>query len=100
MNERKFEKKYKLQEKLIQRQTEQINNLKQQIEALKLELEKKDKAINSVAFLKEELTKKAEDIDEHEKEYKKLIDELRQMKEILNQTVYKGRWWLVKFLIK
>lgn len=33
-------------------------------------------------------------------EYEELIQELKQMKEIMNTTVYKGKWRLVKFLIK
>ena len=34
------------------------------------------------------------------KEYGELVYELRKMKEIMNKTVYKGRWKLIRFLIK
>ena len=56
--------------------------------------------INSVASLREELSRNVEEVKKHKNEYKSLIEELRKMKEIINKTVYKGRWRLIKFLIK
>lgn len=100
MKEKKYEKKLELQEKIISRQSEHIEKLNAQIAKLKLEIEEKDILIISVASLKDELTKNISDVKNYKKEYKELIDELRKMKEIINQTVYKGRWWLIKFLIR
>lgn len=100
MNDSKYKKKCELQDKIISRQLKQIENLNRQIENLKLELEEKNNIINSVSSLREELIQKNKDIDRYKKEYKKLIDELRKMKEILNQIVYKGRWRIIKFLMK
>lgn len=100
MNEKKLKKKVELQEKLILRQSEQIEKLNVQIAKLKLEIEEKDNIINSVSSLRDELIQKNKDIDKLKEEYRALIDKIRKMKEILNQEVYKGRWWLVKFLIK
>lgn len=100
MNEKKYEKKYKLQEKLVSRQSEQIEKLNAEIAKLKLEIEEKDNIINSVSSLRDDLIQKNKDIDKYKEEYRVLIDELRKMKEIINQEVYKGRWRLVKFLIK
>ena len=100
MNEKKYERKYKLQEKLVSRQSEQIEKLNAEIAKLKLEIEEKDNIINSVSSLRDDLIQKNKDIDKYKEEYRVLMDELRKMKEILNQEVYKGRWRLVKFLIK
>ena len=100
MKEKKYEKKIELQEKIISRQSEQIEKLNAQIAKLKLEIEEKDVFINSVASLKDELTKNISDVKKYKKEYKELIDELRKMKEIMNQTIYNGKWWIVKFLIR
>lgn len=100
MNEKKYEKKLEFQQNTISRQLKQIEELKSQNEKLKLELKEKDKIINSVASLKDELTQSANEVKKYKEEYKELIDELRKMKEILNQEVYKGRWKLIKFLIK
>jgi archaellum component FlaC len=100
MNEKKYEKRLDFQQKIISRQSEQIEDLKLQNEKLRLELQKKDEFINSIASMREELTRHIEDVKGYKKQYKKLIDEIRNMKEILNQDVYKGRWKLIKFLLK
>lgn len=100
MNVKRYEKKIKSQQKIISIQSEQIENLNVQIAKLKLEIEEKDIIINSISHLRDELIQKTKDIDEYKENYKKLIDELKKMKEILNQEIYKGKWWLVKFLIK
>lgn len=97
---RDYKKKYEFQKKISSRQAEQIESLKSQIEKLKIECEEKDKIIKSVDSLRNEL---AEDVEEYKKlknEYEDLVNELRKMKTIMNQTVFKGRWKLVKFLIK
>lgn len=100
MNEKRLNKKIELQKKLISRQAEQIESLNSQVAKLTLEIENRDNIINSVSSLKDDLIQKNKDIDKCKEKYRVLIDELRKMKEILNQEVYKGRWWLVKFLIK
>lgn len=100
MNEKKYEKKYELQKKLISRQSEQIEALKLQIEALNAELEAKDEIINNTYSLRNELKKSIDDAEKYKEQYVELIKELRKMKEIINQEVYKGKWTLVKFLIK
>ena len=67
---------------------------------MKKQVQEKDEMINSVAFLKDELSQNVEEIKKYKEEYKNLIQELEQMKNILNEEVYKNRWWLIKFLIK
>lgn len=97
---RDYKKKYEFQKKISSRQAEQIESLKSQVEKLKIECEEKDKIIKSVDSLRNEL---AEDVEEYKKlknEYEGLVNELRKMKTIMNQTIFKGRWKLVKFLIK
>lgn len=100
MNEKKYNKKIENQEKMISRQSEQIELLNAQIAKLKLEIEEKDNMINSIAYLKDELIQKNKDIDKYKEQFRKLIEELRQMKKIINLEVYKGRWNLIKFLIR
>lgn len=100
MDEKKYEKKLEFQKKLIARQSEQIEEFKKEIESLKLECQKKDETINSVAPLKDELTKEVAEIKDYKKQYKKLIDELKEMKKIMNKEAFKNRWWLIKLLLK
>lgn len=100
MSEKNYRKKLEFQKKTIARQLEQIDSLRLQVEELKLECEKKNEIINSVAHLKNELTKSVSDVKKYKEQYKALIEELRKMKEIMNQEVFKGRWKLIRFLIK
>ena len=93
-------RKIEVQKKLISRQAEQIELLKSENERLQSECLKKDEEIKCMSSLKEEMKKDVSDIKRYKNEYKKLIDELKKMKSVMNQTVYNGRWWLVKFLIK
>ena len=95
-----YKKKFEFQKKVIARQSEQIEDFKSQIEQLKLEIAKKDEIINSVDYLRKELAQDVSDVKKYKEEYYKLIQDLRNMKKILNQDVYKGRWNLVRFLIK
>jgi DNA repair exonuclease SbcCD ATPase subunit len=100
MNEKNYKRKLDFQQKLIARQSEQIESQKNEIDKLKLELKEKDKMIHSVDSLRNELSQNISEIKKYKEEYKILIDEVRKMKSIINQDVYKNRWWLIKFLIK
>lgn len=99
MNE-KNNKKIESYKKMILRQSERIKSLNLQVDKLKLELEKKDEIINSVADLREELSQNVSDIKSYKEQYRELVEELRKMKSIVNQEVYNGRWNIVKFFIK
>ena len=100
MSEKNLKKRLDFQNKIISRQLEQIENLKLQIENLKQECKNKDIENKSVELLRKELTEKINEIKHHKNNYKELIEELRKMKSIINQDVYKNRWWLIKFLLK
>ena len=98
--ENRYKKRYETQKKINARQSEQIESLKSEIEKLKLGCEEKDKVINSIEPLRSELKQNVDEIKGYKEEYKKLIAELKRMKTIMDKKLYKGRWWLVRFLIK
>ena len=100
MNEKKHEKRLDFQQKMIARQSQQIEDLKLQNEKLKLELQEKDNVINSVASLRNELSQNVAEIKKGKEEYKRLIGEVKMMKSIMNKEVFKNRWWLIKLLLK
>ncbi len=93
-------KKLDFQQKIITRQSKQVELLKSQIEDLKQKCQEKDDVINSVQSIREELVENAKEHRRFKNEYKELVDELKQMKKIIDVNVYKGRWKIVKFLIK
>lgn len=100
MSENSYKRKLEFQKKMISRQSEQIDELKLQIQKLELKCKEKDKIIQSVSSLRDELTQNVSEIKERKAEYKSLIEELRKMKTIMNQEVFKGRWRLIRFLMK
>ena len=100
MDEKRYKRRLEFQEKVIARQSDEIEELKLQIEKLKTECDLKDEIINSVGSLRTELKQHVSDVKKHKEEYVKLINELRKMKEIMNQEVYHGRWKLIRFLMK
>lgn len=100
MNEKNYKKRLDFQQQVIAKKSEEIESLNAEIVKLRLQIEEKDNVINSVYSLREELKQNVDDAKKFKEEYKALIQELKDMKKILNQEVYKGRWWLVKLLIK
>lgn len=99
-DKKKYERKLEFQKKIISKQSEQIEELKYRVQELEIECEKKDKEIMSVSDLKAELEKDVNDIKECRRTYMKLLEEIRTMKEVINKEVYKGKWSIIKFLIK
>ena len=104
MNEKKYKKRYEkrldFQQKIISRQSEQIDTLKNEIEELKNKLIEKDETINSVDSLRKELSENVNVTKKYKEQYKGLIQELKDMKKIINKEVYKNRWWLIRWLLK
>ena len=100
MNEKGYKKRLEFQQSIISNKSKRIEELEAEVERLKLECQMKDEVINSVAPLKEELANEVAKIKQYKKQYQKLIDELKKMKKIINQTAYKGRWWLIKLFLK
>lgn len=100
MNEKGYKKRLDFQQKMISRQSEQIEDLKLQNEKLKLELQEKDNIIASVEPMRKELAKNVSESKRYKEEFKALVQEVRKMKDIVNKDVYKGRWKIVKFLIR
>lgn len=100
MKDKKYEKRLDFQQKMIARQSEQIETLKSKVKELELKCKEKDEIINSVTPLRKELTESVKDYKNLKNKYEDLIKELKQMKGIINQEVYKNKWWLIRFLIK
>lgn len=100
MNEKSYKKRLELQQKMISRQSQQIESLNAEIVKLRLQIEEKNNVINSIEPMRKELAENIAEVKQYKNEYKTLIEELKKMKDILNQEVYKGRWKIIKFLMK
>lgn len=102
-NQRKsnrYQKKYDTQKKIVLKQLDEIEHLKSIISDLEIDTEKRTELIDSITDIRTELYEVIDDLSEKREEYSRLIEDLRQMKMVMNQTVFKGRWKLIKLLLK
>lgn len=85
---------------IIKSQADEIRRLKDKIAKLEEENKQKDDTITSVEPLSDMLQKEIDDVRGKKKEYDRLISDLKEMREVFNQEVFKGRWNIIKFLMK
>ena len=97
---RSYEKKYEFQKKLTLKQSEEIKELESKIEELENKCKEKDKIINSIESLRNELMENINGAKESREKYEDLVSELIEMKKVMNQTVFKKKWKLIRFLMK
>lgn len=102
MNKSKKNKKKKadFRSQIIKRQIDEINNLKNTISELEIGHAEKDKIISSINVLRNDLIETVDDLKAKGEEYDKLIAELREMKKVMNEIVFKKRWKIIKLLLK
>ena len=100
MSEKKNKRRIEFQEKVILRQSDEIDSLKNRIKELEYECKEKDELIHSVDSLRKELSDINAELKGKKNEYDRLINELKKMKYVINQTFFKGRWKLINWLIK
>lgn len=84
----------------IQRQAAQIKDLKREIERLETLCREQEETISSTARMHDEMASLVSELKGKVKEYDSHIDEIKKMKAIFNKDLFKGRWNLVKFLVK
>lgn len=96
----KNKKKYDVKNQIIKRQIDEIDNLKKTVSKLEISCEEKDKIIDSIDVLYNDLLKTIDDLKVKGNEYDKLISELSEMKTVMNQIVFKGKWKIIKLLIR
>ena len=90
------------QSRLIQRKNDEVEALNAKISKLELSCEEKDDLINSIEHLREDLKTTIMEIKAKGDEYDMLIEDLRLMKKIMIQEVFKSEWRfrLIKLLMK
>lgn len=99
MNTKK-NRKSNMKSRIIKRQIDEIDSLKKKIADLEIDCKEKDEIIKSIDTLRVDFKETIDDIKRKGEAYDKLIDELTEMKKVMNEEVFKGRWNLVRLLIK
>ncbi|MBQ8206416.1 MAG: hypothetical protein IJZ77_03055 [Bacilli bacterium] len=100
MNKRRKNRKSDYKSKVIFRQIEEIDRLKKCISELQISCDEKDTIINSIEFIRQDFLNLVDELKKKKDEYEKHIEELIEMKNSFNQIVFKGKWSLIRLLIK
>lgn len=93
MNEKSYKKRLDFQQKLISKQSQRIKDLE-------LELEEKNKIIDSTSDLRNELKQNVAESKKYKDKYKKLVDDLKLQRDTFDKEVFNNRWWLIRLLVK
>lgn len=100
MNTGKRNRKSNIKSRIIERQANEIESLKKRISELEIDCDEKDELISSVDSLRVEIEQVVEGLKSKGEAYDRLVGELTEMKKIMNEEVFKGRWNIVRFLLK
>lgn len=85
---------------IIQKQVDEIRDLKNKINSLQIENGQKDELIHSIDTLIIDLQNEINEISNLKEQYRALINELNLMMQIFNKKIFKGRWKLIRLFIK
>lgn len=99
-NKNKKINKRDINRRIIDKQADEIEELKSAISELEIDCEKKDALIDSVESFRKEMLEVIDELRSKGAEYDKLMDDLIQMRKVMNQDVFKGRWKIIKWLLR
>lgn len=97
---KKRNRKSDVKSRIIERQTNEIESLKNKISELEIDCQDKDEIINSIDSLRIELDETVQSLKKKGEVYDRIIGELKEMKKIMNKEVFKGRWNIIRLLLK
>ena len=97
---KKKHRKQDVKSRIIERQTNEIESLKKQIYDLEIDCDKKDRLINSIDSLRVEFDEAIQNIRSKGEAYDALIEELNEMKKIMNEEVFRGKWNIIRLLMR
>lgn len=96
INKRRLESR----NRTIKSQADEISKLRTQIDKLSIDCAEKDELISSVDSLYNEINAALDEIKKERDKYKKLNADLLEMRKIMNKEVFRGRWNLVRLLLR
>lgn len=85
---------------VIQRQADEIRSLKRKISDLEIDAKKKDELLLSVDVMATNLQHEVDEVRSLKEQYRSLINEVNLMMQIFNKNIFKGRWKLIRLLMK
>ena len=97
---KKNKKRSDFKNHIIVRQIDKIDSLQKIVSELKIDCEEKDKIIQSINTIRDDLFETVDELKNKSNEYDRLIAELTEMRNVMNKMVFKGRWKLARLLLK
>lgn len=97
-----FKRKNKsdIKNRVILNQIDKIDKLQKVISDLEISCAEKDKVIESINDIRDNFLGIINELKEKKEEYDTLISDLTEMRKVMNQTVFKGKWKLIRLLLK
>lgn len=99
-NKERYKKRLDLKDKIIERKSDEIESLKNKISSLEIDNKEKDEIIGLIDSLRVEMNEVVNELRDKSKEYDKLLADLFQMRKVMNEELFNGRWSLIKLLMK
>lgn len=93
-------KKLDTKNKVIKRQIDEIESLKQMVSDLQVDCNEKDNVIESIESIRNDLLEIVEELKEKSKECDELINEVIEMRNSIDKYFFKKRWKLIRLLLK
>ena len=93
-------KRNNIKSDIIKKQSCEIDRLRKKIESLDEACEQKDMLISAIDDMRDEFVGVLQDLKDKRNEYDKLVNELILMKKVMNKEVFKGKWNIIRFLLK
>lgn len=97
---KKVGRKDDVRKQIIQRQINEIEKLKTMISDLRLDCDKKDEIVDSIDTIRDDFIEVVDELRTKKNEYEKLISELIEMRNTMNEVVFKRRWRLIRWLMR
>lgn len=93
-------KKLDMKSKIIKRQVDEIESLKNKISSLEIDCSEKEDIIKSIDVLRIDFDNVIAELKEKRKEYDIIISDLKKMRSVMNREVFNGKWKIIKMLMR
>lgn len=93
-------RRLEMKDRIINRQSDTIEDMKKQISALEIDVQEKNMLLKSMDDLLDDMRNTIQEVDSKKDEYDRLIAELRDMKKIMDEEVFHRKWWILKHVLR
>ena len=99
-NKSRNARRLEMKDRIINRQSATIEDMKKQISALEIDVQEKNILLKSMDDLLDDMRNTIQEVDSKSDEYDRLIAELRDMRKIMDEEVFHRKWWILKHVLR